>query len=153
MRIFKYELVISIFASLLLAVYFFFIHVNELSNVIYLRLLNGVIVMLAVNEAIRMNVTRRKFGYATSLLTGVKVSGITVLISVVMLASYFSIFGVSDAILSSAIVPVTGATQFIALILLEGVSAGVVISFALMQYWKNRRFSPRRGFYLKEDTL
>ena len=140
-------------AFLVMGVYFFFIEANDLAGYPALRLLNGIILITAINEAIRHNRQTKKYGYATSIISGVKVAVFTTFLVAVSLSVYLNFVDTPTEIYASALLPTSTSLEFVGLIAIEGLGSGVLFSFLLMQYWKNIRYSHSRGFYLTKNAI
>lgn len=149
----KNEIVIGVVTSLILGIEFLFLHVTDLTQYSFLRFFNGVFIAISVNEVIRINVEKERYGYSTNFLAGMRTAMITVMSCVLLLIGFFALFDVSEAVLSSAILPVSDQYQFAALVFIEGSSSAVIVTFCLMQYWKNKRYASRRGLYTKPHQL
>jgi len=108
-----------------------------------LRLLNILIVIFYVNKTIKSNYTEGKLEYLDNLISGTLTSLIGVALSVAGLLAYISFKG-GDAYLSklSQNFLFGGGNpsmyQFCIGLFFEGIASSIIITFTLMQYWKDR---------------
>jgi hypothetical protein len=147
MRISK-ELTNGFFIFISIGIYFLLMETLGLSDVFFLRLLNIVIVIYFLQKTIKSNYLEGRLDYLDNLISGTLTSLIGVVLSVVGLMIYISIRG-GDAYLSklSANFLFGGGfpsmNQYCIGLLFEGIASSIIITFTLMQYWKDR---PVKGF-------
>lgn len=114
-----------------------------LSGVFILRMLNILIVIYFVNKTIKSNYIEGKLEYLDNLISGTLTSLIGVALSVAGLLGYISIKG-GDAYLAhlSKNFLFGGGDpsmyQFCIGLFFEGIASSIIITFTLMQYWKDR---------------
>lgn len=149
----RHEIIIGGLTAFLIGIVFLFFHITELTEHTFLRLFNGVFIAFAINEVIRINIERQKYSYAANFIAAMRTAMVTVISSVLLLVGFFALFDVSKAVLASALLPVVDQYQFAGLMFIEGVSSSVIITFSLMQYWKNQRYTSRRGVFTKPHQL
>ena len=131
---------ILIFISI--GIYFLLMELLGLSDVFYLRLLNIFIVIYFLNKTIKSNYNEGKVAYLDNLISGSLTSLIGVFLSVVGLLIYISMKG-GNAYLSK----LSGnflfgggnptMNQYCIGLLFEGIASSIIITFTLMQYWKD----------------
>jgi hypothetical protein len=122
-----------------IGIYFLTMELLGLSDVFLLRLLNIFIVVYFVNKTIKSNYTEGKTAYLDSLtsLTGVA-------LSVAALLAYISLKG-GDAYLAKLSQNFLfgggqpSMYQYCIGLLFEGIASSIIITFTLMQYWKDRK--------------
>jgi hypothetical protein len=137
---------ILIFISI--GVYFLLMELLGLSDVFYLRLLNIFIVIYFLNRTIKSNYNEGKMEYLENLISGSLTSLIGVFLSVAGLLVYISMRG-GDTYLSK----LSGnflfgggnptMNQYCIGLLFEGIASSIIITFTLMQYWKDH---PIKGY-------
>jgi hypothetical protein len=131
---------ILIFISI--GIYFLAMELLGLSGVFYLRLLNIFIVIYFLNKTIKSNYSEGKVAYLDNLISGSLTSLIGVFLSVIGLLIYISMKG-GNAYLSK----LSGnflfgggnptMNQYCIGLLFEGIASSIIITFTLMQYWKD----------------
>lgn len=126
-----------------IGIYFLSMELLGLSDVFILRLLNILIVIYFVNKTIKSNYTEGKLEYIDNLISGTLTSLIGVALSVAGLLGYIAIKGGDDYLshLSKNFLFGGGNPsmyQFCIGLLFEGIASSIIITFTLMQYWKDR---------------
>ncbi|WP_264543820.1 MULTISPECIES: hypothetical protein [Flavobacterium] len=132
---------ILIFISI--GIYFLLMELLGLSDVFLLRLLNIFIVVYFINKTIKSNYREGKREYLENIISGSLTSLIGVALSVAGLLAYISMKGGNDylANLSKNFLFGGGEPtmyQYCIGLLFEGVASSIIITFTLMQYWKDR---------------
>ena len=110
-----------------------------LGDKIYLRMFNGVIVLIGINHTIRTNFKKGSSGYFENLSSAVLTGGLAVLLSVVCLALFLSRKSPEYIeMLAGDLLMANGslAGHVCMAILVEGMASVIIITFILMQYWK-----------------
>jgi hypothetical protein len=113
------------------------------SDVFWLRMLNIFIVIYFLNKTIKSNYQEGKTEYLDNLISGTLTSLIGVVLSIIGLLVYISMKG-GDAYLaklSQNFLFGGGApsmNQYCIGLLFEGIASSIIITFTLMQYWKDR---------------
>lgn len=131
-----------------IGIYFLLMELLGLSDIFILRLLNIFIVIYFVNKTIKSNYVEGKLEYLENLISGTLTSLIGVALSVAALLGYISLKG-GDAYLSNLSQNFLfgggnpSMYQFCIGLLFEGIASSIIITFTLMQYWKDR---PLRHF-------
>lgn len=132
---------ILIFISI--GIYFLFMELLGLSDVFLLRLLNIFIVVYFINKTIKSNYREGKTEYLENIISGSLTSLIGVALSVAGLLAYISMKGGNAylANLSKNFLFGGGEPsmyQYCIGLLFEGIASSIIITFTLMQYWKDR---------------
>jgi len=110
-----------------IGMYFLLMELLGLSDVFILRLLNILIVIYYVNKTIKSNYTEGKLEYLDNLISGTLTSLIGGDAYLVNLSQNFLFGGGNPSMY-----------QFCIGLLFEGIASSVIITFTLMQYWKDR---------------
>lgn len=126
-----------------IGMYFLLMEFLGLSDVFILRLLNILIVIYYVNKTIKSNYTEGKLEYLDNLISGTLTSLIGVGLSVAGLLAYISFKGGDAYLVNLSQNFLFGGGnpsmyQFCIGLLFEGIASSVIITFTLMQYWKDR---------------
>lgn len=149
-KVMKTVLKNGIFAFVGISVYFIIAEFSGFSQSTPLRLLNFFILGYFVNRTILHGKKTNKtfvINFTNSLSNAI----ITVFLSTMALALYIHYYTGSNYInsLSQPILNITSIKlsliQFSFAIFTEGIASGVILSFGLMQFWKNRK--------IKEETI
>ena len=132
---------ILIFISI--GIYFLLMELLGLSDVFLLRLLNIFIVVYFINKTIKSNYREGKPEYLENIISGSLTSLVGVALSVAGLLAYISMKGGNDylANLSKNFLFGGGEPtmyQYCIGLLFEGIASSIIITFTLMQYWKDR---------------
>ena len=126
-----------------IGLYFLIMEMLGLSHVFYLRILNILIVIYFLNKTIKSNYNEGKIDYLENLISGTLTALIGVVLSVAGLLIYISMKG-GDAYLAklSQNFLFGGGTpsvnQYCIGLFFEGIASSIIITFTLMQYWKDR---------------
>ncbi len=133
---------ILIFVSI--GIYFLTMELLGLSDIFILRLLNIFIVVYFLNKTIKSNYKEGKTEYLENLISGTLTSLIGVALSVAALLAYISMKGgdaylakLSENFLFGGGEP--SMYQYCIGLLFEGTASSIIITFTLMQYWKDTR--------------
>tara|TARA_B100000963_G_C22395729_1_gene566527 strand:+ start:135 stop:584 length:450 start_codon:yes stop_codon:yes gene_type:complete len=133
-----------------IGLYFVIAELLYFSQSTTLRLLNFFILGFFVNRTI-LDVKKSDKTFVGQFTHSLLTSILTVLLSTFALASYIHYWLGAEHIqsLSQPLLNLTGKTlsifQFSFAIFTEGIASGVILSFGLMQFWKNRK--------IKEETI
>lgn len=129
-----------------IGVYFLIAEVFKFSNSTPLRLLNFFILGYFVHKTI-VNAKKTNKTFVGQFIHSLLTSILTVFLSTIALAAYIH-FWIGNDYINSLSQPLLniGALQlsliqFSFAIFTEGIASGVILSFGLMQYWKNRTIS------------
>jgi hypothetical protein len=127
-----------------IGIYFLTMELLGLSDVFLLRLLNIFIVVYFVNKTIKSNYTEGKTAYLDNIISGSLTSLTGVALSVAALLAYISLKG-GDAYLAKLSQNFLfgggqpSMYQYCIGLLFEGIASSIIITFTLMQYWKDRK--------------
>lgn len=131
---------IIIFAGI--AIYFLVIEFFGLSDILYLRMLNALIVFYGVNRTLKANFKESKSGYVSNLLSAGTTALIGVLLSVAGLLAYIYLRGGDNYITSLSEEFLFGgkpsANEYCIGVLFEGLASAVIVVFVTMQLWRNK---------------
>lgn len=126
-----------------IGVYFLLMELLGLSDIFLLRILNIFIVVYFINKTIKSNYKEGKTEYLENLISGTLTSLIGVFLSVAGLLAYINIKGgnvylekLSENFLFGGGEP--SMYQYCIGLLFEGIASSIIITFTLMQYWKDR---------------
>lgn len=126
-----------------IGIYFLTMELLGLSDIFLLRMLNIFIVIYFLNKTIKSNYNEGKTDYLENLISGTLTALIGVVLSVAGLLIYISTKG-GDAYLAklSQNFLFGGGTpsvnQYCIGLFFEGIASSIIITFTLMQYWKDR---------------
>ncbi|NUY80343.1 hypothetical protein HUK80_05505 [Flavobacterium sp. MAH-1] len=126
-----------------IGLYFIILELLGLSDVFYLRLLNVLFVIYGVNRTIRANYQDGIRGYNTNLLSAIITSMIGAILSIASLLTYIYIKGGEPFLKNLAENFIFGGgdltiQQYCIGLLFESTAASLIVSFCLMQYWKDK---------------
>ena len=137
------ELNNGILIFVVIGIYFFTMELLGLSHLFFLRMLNIFIVIYFLNKTIKSNYSEGKTDYLENLISGTLTALTGVVLSVAGLLIYISMKG-GDAYLAklSQNFLFGGGTpsmnQYCIGLFFEGIASSIIITFTLMQYWKDR---------------
>lgn len=141
---YKTELINGVLIFLGIGIYFIILELIGLSDVYLLRILNIFIVAFGVNRTISQNYNANIRGYFRHFLPAIITSMIGAILSIVALLIYVEIRGgeqflkaLSDSFLIGG-GDVGSVSYTISLLLFESTAASLIVSFCLMQYWKDK---------------
>jgi hypothetical protein len=142
MKSIRIEIRNGILVFLLLGGYFLIIDAVGLADQFYLRLFNIFLVGYGANLTIQSRLRDGKFGYFGNLIAGFFTALIGTSLSVIGLFLYIEFIQEPDYLYSLADSLFITATpnnllQYCIGLVIEGVGSSVVISYGLMQRWKN----------------
>ena len=136
------ELKLGFLISLLLGAYFFVMEIFGLSDIIYLKFVNIILIIWVLNRNIKRNIENRKTTYLGNFGSGLITSFYGILFSILGLWIYIGVFRGADYIDNLAASVIMGGEevtlpQFCLALLFEGLSSSFILVFILMQKWKN----------------
>lgn len=137
------ELINGFLIFLGIGIYFLIIQFLGFSDVFILRIFNIVFVIYGVNRTLQQNHADHIGGYNTNLLSATLTSLIGALLSVASLLFFIEYKGGETYLknLSDSFIFGGGELtiqQYCIGLLFESVAASLMVSFCLMQYWKNK---------------
>lgn len=135
----------GIYSFIGIALYFLIMKLLGLEHIIWLRAFNILIVIYFSNRLARLNFVRNEDtedNYVSSFISLLVANGVTTIASVIAFALYVTF--IDPAFLSQVKGGVLFAEGFtlqhaVVSIAMEGGAASLIVSFVLMQYWKNMK--------------
>lgn len=126
-----------------IGIYFIALELMNLSQYFPLRILNIVFVIYGVNLTLKENFRSGIRGYNTNFLSAVITSMIGAILSIAGLLIYINLNGGEEYLqnLSENFIFGGGSLtkeQYCIGLLFEAVAASLIVSFCLMQYWKDK---------------
>lgn len=126
-----------------IAVYFLLIEALGLQDQIYLRLVNFVFVIYGVNRTIKSNVHDGIRGYVKNILAGFITAMVGLIVGLIAFMIYIEYKGGNTYLETFADSYIFGGGspllyQFCFGLFVEGAASSMIVSFAMMQYWKNK---------------
>lgn len=126
-----------------IGLYFLLIEALDLKGHIYLRLVNFAFVIYGVNRTIRSNYHDGINGYLTNLLAGFLTAMVGLILGLIAFMIYVEYRGGNTYLDSFADSYIFGGGdpslyQFCFGLFIEGSAASMIVSFAMMQYWKDK---------------
>lgn len=125
-----------------IGIYFLTMELLGLSGIFWLRILNIFIVVYFVNKTIKSNYKEGQTEYLGNLISGALTSLVGVVLSVAGLLAYINMRGgnvylekLSGSFLFGGGHP--SMYQYCIGMFFEGIASSIIITFALMQYWKD----------------
>ncbi|OYQ35115.1 hypothetical protein CHU92_11080 [Flavobacterium cyanobacteriorum] len=116
---------------------------SGLSDQIYLRLVNFVFVIFGINRTIKQNYADKIYGYFTNFLSAIVTGIVSLALGLASFVAYVDYNGGQEYLRNFKESYIFGGGdpsiyQFVIGLALEGAAASVIVSFALMQYWKDK---------------
>jgi hypothetical protein len=113
------------------------------SHIIYLRLVNFVFVIWGINKTIKSNFNDNLNGYFSNIASAILTGLVGLVLSVLAFMVYSEYKGGEKYLQNFASDYIFGGgnpspSQFGIGLFIEGLAASVIVSFALMQYWKDK---------------
>lgn len=132
---------IIIFACI--GAFFLLMQVFGLHRNIYLRLVNFIFVIYGINRTIQGNFRESRNGYFTNIASAILTGLVSLVLSVIAFMLYAEQQGGEKYLQEFADTYIFGGSnpspyQFGVGLFIEGLAASVIVSFALMQYWKDK---------------
>ncbi|MCW4470298.1 hypothetical protein OGH69_15085 [Flavobacterium sp. MFBS3-15] len=126
-----------------IAAFFLIMESAGLKDQIYLRLINFIFVIYGVNRTIKGNFKDRIDGYFTNLAAGFLTSFISLVLGIFSFMLYAEYKGGTDYLQNFPHSYIFGGGEpeigeFCFGLFLEGLAASMIVSFALMQFWKDK---------------
>lgn len=140
---FSRELANGFIIFLGIGAYFIILELLSLSHIFLLRILNILFVVYGVNRTIKANYEDGVRGYNKNLLSAVMTSMIGAFLSIAALLTYIYIKGGEPYLKNLADNFIFGGgdltiQQYCIGLLFESSAASLIVSFCLMQYWKDK---------------
>lgn len=126
-----------------IALFFLLMELLGWSDQVYLRLVNFIFVIYGVNRTIKSNYEDRMDGYFANLVSGIFTALVSLALGLASFVAYIEYKGGNAYLNKFEQSYVFGGGdpslyQFVTGLIIEGVAASVIVSFALMQYWKDK---------------
>ena len=126
-----------------IGLFFLLMEALNLSHIIYLRLVNFVFVIYGVNRTIRSNFKDGINGYFTNLGSAFLTAFISLILSVLSFTIYAEYMGGVEYLRKYASDYIIGGgdpspPQFAIGLFIQGLAASAIVSFSLMQFWKDK---------------
>lgn len=126
-----------------IGVFFLIMEALGLSTNIYLRLINFVFVIYGINRTLRANHNDGITGYFTNLGSALLTAVFSLILSVGAFALYAEYKGGEEYLANYANAYIFGGEapspyQFAIGLFMEGLAASAIVSFTLMQFWKDK---------------
>lgn len=126
-----------------IAIIFVIMEALGLSDEIYLRLLNFAPVIWGINRTIKSNYADHMYGYFANLISAIFTGIVSLFLTIASFVAYVEMQGKEAYLKKYAESYIFGGGdptvyEFAFGLVLEGLAAIVVVSFALMQYWKDK---------------
>jgi hypothetical protein len=126
-----------------IALFFLLMEMVGWSDQVYLRLVNFIFVIYGVNKTIKSNYEDHINGYFTNLMSGIFTAIISLALGIFSFIGYIEYKGGNEYLNRFEQSYIFGGGepslyQFCIGLTVEGVAASAIVSFALMQYWKDK---------------
>lgn len=125
-----------------IALFFLLMEMLGLGDQIYLRLVNFIFVIYGVNRTIKLDYADHIDGYFTNLSSAFFTAFTSLVISIFAFIAYAEYKGGEEYIHTFAENYIFGGTpslyQFCMGLFIEGLAASAIVSFTLMQFWKDK---------------
>ena len=126
-----------------IALFFLLMEVLGLQDQIYLRLINFDFVIYGVNRTIKQNYADHIDGYFTNITSAILTAFVALGLGIASFITSVEMRGGEEYLPSLASAYIFGGGdpslyQFVIGLILEGAAASVIVSFALMQFWKDK---------------
>jgi len=126
-----------------IAIIFVIMELLNLSDEIYLRLINFIPVIWGINRTIKTNYKEHLDGYFSNLVSGILTGLVSLALVLISFIIYVEMRGEHAYLRRFADSYIFGGGdpsiyQFCIGLALEGIASSVIVSFALMQYWKDK---------------
>jgi len=133
----------GVLVYIVIAILFGIMELLNLQDQIYLRLLNFIPVIWGINKTIKDNYKDHMDGYFTNLASGILTGLVALVLVLISFMIYVEIQGEQQYLRRFAESYIFGGGdpsvyQFCIGLALEGIASSVIVSFALMQYWKDK---------------
>lgn len=131
-----------------IALFFLLMELVGWSDQIYLRLVNFIFVIYGINKTIKSNYESHVNGYFTNLISGIFTAIVSLALGIFSFIGYIEYMGAKHGGSNEYLQRYVGSYifgggepslyQFCIGLTVEGVASSVIVSFALMQYWKDK---------------
>ena len=126
-----------------IGLFFLLMEVLGLTDQVYLRLVNFVFVIYGINRTIKSNAKDGIYGYFKNLSAGFLTAFVGLVLGIFSFMAYVEYKGGTEYLHKLADSYVFGGGEpsmyeFCIGLFIEGVAAAAIVSFAMMQYWKDK---------------
>jgi hypothetical protein len=126
-----------------IALFFLLMELLGWSDQVYLRLVNFIFVIYGVNRTIRSNFKDHLDGYFANLVAGIFTALFSLALGLISLVAYIEYKGGNAYLNKFEEEFIFGGGepslyQFIIGLIIEGAAASVIVSFSIMQFWKDK---------------
>lgn len=126
-----------------IGLFFLLMEVLGLKDQIYLRLLNFIFVIYGVNRTIKSNYQDNINGYFTNLVSGMLTALVGLALGIIAFLIYAEARGGEEYLEAFADSYIFGGGEptvyeFCIGLSIEGFASSLIVSFAIMQYWKDK---------------
>lgn len=126
-----------------IALFFLLMESLGLADQVYLRLVNFIFVIYGVNRTIKQNYKDHMHGYFANLVSAIFTAVVSLALGLLSFIAYVEYRGGEEYLHSFVESYVFGGGsptlyQFVIGLIIEGAAASVIVSFALMQFWKDK---------------
>ncbi|MEL1244723.1 hypothetical protein AAEO56_10660 [Flavobacterium sp. DGU11] len=126
-----------------IAAFFLLMEVAGLKDQVYLRLVNFIFVIYGINRTIRGNFKDHIDGYFANLIAGILTAMVSLIVGIFSFMAYVEYRGGADYLHTFAKSYIFGGGEpsindFCIALAVEGTAASVIVSFTLMQFWKDK---------------
>ena len=126
-----------------IALFFLLMELLGWSDQVYLRLVNFIFVIYGVNRTIRSNFKDHLDGYFANLVSGIFTALFSLALGLISLVAYIEYKGGNAYLNKFEEEFIFGGGepslyQFIIGLIIEGAAASVIVSFSIMQFWKDK---------------
>jgi hypothetical protein len=138
----KKEIKNGYFIFISIGIYFLLMEFLGLSNLFYLRLLNVVFILYAVNDTLKSRIAHSKKNFVSNALAALKTSLIGVTLSVVGLLIYSYLRGGDTFIQGLSETFLLGGhpsiNMYCLTLFFEGVASSIIVTMLLMLYYNDK---------------
>ena len=142
MKKFRSEIIYGLLMFALVVVYFTLLRTMDLHQNIWLRLVNVLFVLFAINLSIRTQVEAGSKRYLSNFSSGVVTMLVGTVLSTIAIIVYLKVTGAGELTTIQDTETEAGeafnAFQFGMQLFIEGVIAGFILVFMSMQFWKSK---------------
>ena len=136
------ELINAIIIFVGISAYFLIIDLLNLSDILWLRMLNVLFVWYGVTRTLSYNVEHGKKDYVYNLFSAGTTAFLGVFLSIIGLVAYIHIRGGDDYVNNLSQDLLFGgkptANQYCIGILFEGIASALIVVFVSVQYWRSK---------------
>jgi hypothetical protein len=128
----------------LIGAYFILLESLGLTDNLYLRFVNFLLVLIGVNNTLKSAAAESK-SYPQRLISGVITVFTGIFLSALSLFIYLSLFDANLSAMAMTLIPAETNLSFAMVIFIEGFTSSLMVVFIMLQYWKNVEVSPSKA--------